>query len=53
MVYTLEPTKTLSPSQIVISLISMPVLCSLYGAFGILVSLAISYLSGFLVQSIL
>tara|TARA_Y100001970_G_C13773146_1_gene621524 strand:+ start:80 stop:520 length:441 start_codon:yes stop_codon:yes gene_type:complete len=36
--------------QIVISLISMPVLCSLYGAFGILVSLAISYLSGFLVN---
>ena len=36
--------------QILISLISMPVLCSMYGAFGILVSLAISYLSGFLVN---
>ena len=36
--------------QILISLISMPVLCSMYGAFGILVSLTISYLSGFLVN---
>ena len=36
--------------QILISLICMPLLCILYGAFGILISLTISYLIGLTVN---
>ena len=36
--------------QILISLICMPVLCSFYGGTGVLISLTLSYFTGFLVK---
>ena len=36
--------------QILVSLIFMPILCSFYGAFGILISLTMSYLIGLIVN---